>query len=266
MDGPRGEPNLDAGLARAAGEALGRMAGFAPSPVLSSRLSRAADLIPACFAGAEHHEAEGWAALLDAVTVQETRLYRHPQQCLAICEHLPARAAEARAAGRPLRLLSAGCATGEEAFTLAAMAQEARLAAPGLAVEVVGLDLCRPALRQASEGLISPGLGDPLEHVPQPHRRWFTGFGGRPMLHPSLAAMVRFRRANLLDGIAEGASFDVVMCRNVLVYLTDHARQRVLQHLLAALRPRGLLALGPTDRPPIGVEALSEGVLRGRHE
>jgi chemotaxis methyl-accepting protein methylase len=49
----------------------------------------------------------------------------------------------------------------------------------------------------------------------------------------------------------------------VLVYLTDPARQRVLQHLIAALRPRGVLALGPTDRPPMGVEALAEGVLRG---
>lgn len=262
MDGAR----LDAGLGRAASEALGRIAGLAPSPVLAARLARAADLLPDCLEAPEHHEAPAWAALLDAVTVQETRLFRHPQQCLAVQERLPALAAEARAAGRPLRLLSAGCATGEEAFTLAAMAQEARLAAPGLAVEVVGLDLCRPALRQAGEGVIAPGLGDPFEHVPGPQRRWFTGAGAAPALHPSLAAMVRFRRANLLDGLDGEAPFDVVMCRNVLVYLTDPARQKVLQHLVTAVRPLGLLALGPTDRPPLGVEALAEGVLRGRHE
>jgi chemotaxis protein methyltransferase CheR len=263
LDGPRGDPSLDAGLARAAGEALGRIAGLAPSPVLAARLARAAHLLPDCWSGPEHHEAPGWAALLDAVTVQETRLFRHPQQCLAVSAQLPALAAEARAAGRPLRLLSAGCATGEEAFTLAAMAHEVRLAAPGLAVEVVGLDLCRPALRQAEQGVIAPGLGDPFEHVPGPQRRWFTGAGGAPALHPGLAAVARFRRANLLDGLADEAPFDVVMCRNVLVYLTDPARQRVLQHLIAALRPRGVLALGPTDRPPMGVEALAEGVLRG---
>jgi chemotaxis protein methyltransferase CheR len=247
LDGPRGDPSLDAGLARAAGEALGRIAGLAPSPVLAARLARAAHLLPDCWSGPEHHEAPGWAALLDAVTVQETRLFRHPQQCLAVSAQLPALAAEARAAGRPLRLLSAGCATGEEAFTLAAMAHEVRLAAPGLAGEVVGLDLCRPALRQAEQGVIAPGLGDPFEHVPGPQRRWFTGAGGAP------APTMRVRQDRI----------DAVMCRNVLVYLTDPARQRVLQHLIAALRPRGVLALGPTDRPPMGVEALAEGVLRG---
>jgi chemotaxis protein methyltransferase CheR len=264
LDGLGGELNREAGLACAAGEALGRIAGLAPSPVLAARLARATHLLPACFEGPEHNEAPGWAALLDAVTVQETRLFRDPQQCLAVSQRLPVLAAEARAAGRPLRLLSAGCATGEEAFTLAAMAEEARLAVPGLAAEVLGLDLCRPALRQASEGVIAPGLGDPLEHVPEPQRHWFAGIGGAPALHPRLAALLRFRRANLLDGLDAEPPFDVVMCRNVLIYMTDEARERVLRHLLAALRPRGLLALGPSDRPPPGVERLAEGVLRGR--
>jgi chemotaxis methyl-accepting protein methylase len=55
------------------------------------------------------------------------------------------------------------------------------------------------------------------------------------------------------------------VCRNVLVNLADHARQLVLNHLLAALRLRGVLALGPTDRPPPpGVEPLAESVLRAR--
>lgn len=77
--------------------------------------------------------------------------------------------------------------------------------------------------------------------------------------------MARFRRANLLEGLSGEGPFDVVMCRNVLVYLTDTARQRVLRHLLAALRPGGLLALGPTDRAPPGAEALAEGLLGTGH-
>lgn len=261
MDGAAPE----AGLLRAAGEALARIAGLAPSPVLAGRLRRAAPLLPGCWPGPEHHDAPGWAALLDAVTVQQTRLFRHPQQCLALGARLPALAAAARAQGRPLRLLSAGCATGEEAFTLAALAQEVRLATPGLAVEVLGVDLCRPALGAAARGVIAPGLGAPLEHVPGAMRRWFLGAGGEAALHPALREMARFRRANLLEGLPGETPFDVVMCRNVLVYLTDAARRRVLGHLLALLRPGGVLALGPTDRAPPGAEALAEGLLGAGH-
>jgi chemotaxis protein methyltransferase CheR len=240
--------------------ALGELAGLAPSPVLAARLQRAAPLVAACDPRAAHHEEPAWAALLDAVTVQETRLYRHPPQADLVGTLLPARLGQARAEGRPLRMLSAGCATGEEAFTLAAQATHAMADAPGTGLEILGLDLCRPALASATAGIIAPGLGDPLGLVPEALRPWLTGPDGAPRLHPALRRGLDFRRANLLDGFGEAPDFDVIFCRNVLIYLTDAARARVTGALAAALRPGGVLALGPTDRAPPGLVAQGESV------
>lgn len=250
-------------------DALARIASLAASPVLERRLERAPGLRAACRNAPEDHDHPAWADLLDAVTVQETRLYRHPAQCAALAAILPARAAAARAEGRPLRMLSAGCASGEEAFTLASLAIEA--CAPGQPVEVVGLDLCRPALDRASAGTLGEVLGDPLALVPGPMRRWLEGPAGRAAPHPRLRAMASFRRANLAGGHAPaelhgGAPFDVIFCRNVLIYLTDTRRQAVLGQLRAALRPGGVLGLGPTDRHPAGVASLGENLLQAGHD
>lgn len=240
--------------------ALGALAGLAPSPVLAARLRRAADLVAACDPHRAHHEDPAWAALLDAVTVQETRLYRHPPQAGLVGGLLPGSLARARAEGRPLRMLSAGCATGEEAFTLAAQASHAMADAPGTGLEILGLDLCRPALESAAAGVIASGLGDPLALVPEPLLPWLAGPDGAPRLHPALRRSLDFRRANLLDGFGHAPAFDVIFCRNVLIYLTDPARAQVTGALAAALRPGGVLALGPTDRAPAGLQPQGESV------
>jgi len=251
--------------------ALAGLAGLAPSPVLSARLRRAASLVAACEPSAAHHDDPAWAALLDAVTVQETRIYRHPPQADLVGALLPARLAQARDAGRPLRMLSAGCATGEEAFTLAAQAMHAMADRPGAqshmtGLEVLGLDLCRPALASAMAGVISPGLGDPLGLLPRELRPWLAAADGTPRLHPTLRRSLDFRRANLLDGFGAAPAYDVIFCRNVLIYLTDPARARVTAALIAALRPGGILALGPTDRPPAGMAAQGDSVWIKPHE
>lgn len=239
---------------------LGDLAGLAPSPVLAARLRRAADLVAACDPQTARHDEPACAALLDAVTVQETRLYRHPPQADLVGGLLPAILTGARGEGRPLRMLSAGCATGEEAFTLAAQGMQAMSETPGTALEILGLDLCRPALASAAAGVIAPGLGDPLGLVPPALRPWLAEPDGTPRLHPALRRCLDFRRANLLDGFGESAAFDVIFCRNVLIYLTDAARAQVTAALAAVLRPGGILALGPTDRPPVGLVSQGDSV------
>lgn len=245
--------------------ALGRLAGLAPSPVLTARLRRAATLVAGCDPTAAHVDDPAWAALLDAVTVQETRLYRHPAQADLTSRLLPPMIGRARAEGRPFRMLSAGCATGEEAFTLAAQAMQAMEDAPGTALEVRGLDLCRPALETAASGHIAPGLGDPLALVPPALRPWLAAADGTPRLHPALRRCLDFRRANLLEGFG-ATGHDVIFCRNVLIYLTDPARRHITRALAAALRPGGLLALGSTDRPPEGLIPQGEAIWIKPHD
>lgn len=233
--------------------------------MLVARLKRAARLVAACDPAVPDFDNPAWAALLDAVTVQETRLYRHPAQADRAGALMSAGLRRAREQGRGFRMLSAGCATGEEAFTLAAQAMQAQAEAPGIAWEVLGLDLCRPALASASAGVIAPGLGDPLALVPPPLRPWLAEADGTPRLHPALRRNLDFRRANLLDGLGTGA-YDMIFCRNVLIYLTDRARLCVMATLIAALRAGGVLALGPSDRPPGGLEPMGEALWVKPHD
>lgn len=251
-------PGLEAARA-----GLAELAGLAASPVLDARLERAAGLIDA-LRGPPALDDPGWAALLDAATVQETQLFRAPRQMLRLAETLPARLAAARAEDRPLRLLSAGCATGEEAFSLAALAQQAVLdAAPGARIEVLGIDVCRPALASAEQGRIGPHLGTPLGAVPARYLPWLSGPGGAPQPHAALRRAARFRRATLLAPPDDLGGFDVILCRNVLIYMTDAARRRVLETLMEHLRPGGVLGLGPTDdRPGLPFAGLGEGLYR----
>ena len=250
---PLSRPDILAGNALHHAQAgLRALAGLAPSPVLQSRLERASAIL-ARLPRQPRLEDANWAALLDAVTVQETLLFRSPAQLELIERRLPPLLLQARAEGRPLRLLSAGCATGEEAFTLAAIClHQAQTHAPGADVEVVGVDISRPALRSAAEGVISLRLGAPLAGVPAQYRPWLEGEGGKPILHSSLRAILRFERASLLELPASLGEFDVILCRNVLIYMDDLARRQVIAGLAVRLRPGGVLALGVTDSAPGG--------------
>lgn len=246
------------GLARAG---LAELAGLAASPVLDARLDRAAALVDALSAPPSLHDPD-WAALLDAATVQETHLFRAPRQMQRLAETLPAQLVAARAQGRALRILSAGCATGEEVFTLAAIAQQSALdSAPGAAIEVVGLDICRPALASARQGRIGPHLGSPLAAVPDRYLRWLAGPAGAPRPQEALRRASQFRRATLIAPPDDLGQFDVILCRNVLIYMTDAARARVIAALSRHLRHGGVLGLGPTDDTPAAPFArLGEGL------
>ena len=177
-------------------------------------------------------------ALLSAVLVGETFFFREPAHFRLIHETIGARPASAR---RGLSAWSAGCSSGEEAYSLAATLLAAAGEA-GIGVDVLGTDLSARALERARAGT---------------YGRWSRRDAG-PMLHPigdtsgdtlrvrdELRRAVRFTRHNLLDPPPRPADgFDVVMCRNVFAYLRPEAAQRVSRHLRDALAPGGLLVLG----------------------
>jgi chemotaxis protein methyltransferase CheR len=233
------------------------LAGLATSAVLLARLRRAAALAAAVPLDRPDIDQPAWAALLDAVTVQETRLFRSPAQLAELREAvLPERFAAAAAEGRPLRLLSAGCATGEEAWSLAALALDA--AGPGrgrpatAAIEVTGIDICRAALA-AARAATYRGPPDPLRSVPPGFHRWFEATAGQVVPAAPLRAVTGFRRANLLRLVEREAQYDVILWRNVGIYFTPAARQTTLEGLVRVLRPGGALLLGPTDQVTPGL-------------
>jgi chemotaxis protein methyltransferase CheR len=207
-----------------------------------------------------------WLTLIESLTTNETFLFRDwPQlELLRTSGLAPLIAAARRTAHPALRLWSAGCASGEEAYSLAVLALEALVAA-GVATEttqeidfpapwsldVLGTDISRPVLIQARNGLYSTGSLSPCRAAASPavfsacRRRAGTGEPRRATRRPTTCALRSI-------GAPPGAGgFDVVACRNVLVYFAPPARKIVQASIEAAVRRGGFLLLGPTDAPPM---------------
>lgn len=182
--------------------------------------------------------------LLERLTIKVSRFYRNPATFDLLRAHVLPRLARARA-GAPLRIWSAGCGCGEEAYTLAMLLEEAGL--PG-AITASDID---PAAIGAARVAAYPE--EALVELPSELRRRFLRPlpGGRYGVDPALRARLRFVTHDLTGAEpapGEGA-FDLVCCRNVLIYLQREVQQRVLQRLCAALVPGGFLCLGEAEWP-----------------
>jgi chemotaxis protein methyltransferase CheR len=176
------------------------------------------------------------AELIDAITIPHTVLFRDAPHLFAL-----EGAIRSFARARPLAIWVPGCASGEDAFSIAAIALH-----EGVEVDVLGTDLNSRALESAERGTLA------VSASPVPHAllRWFvpTRRGARP--HQALASRVRFARHNLLDAPPDpkcSPHWDLIVCRNVLIYFSARARAIALHRLAYALAPRGRLLLGPND-------------------
>ncbi len=184
------------------------------------------------------------AELIAAVVVHKTDLFRDEVQLAAFQTHVlgPLVMRERR----PLRVWSAGCATGEEVATLLVMLAEAG-ADPGS--RVLGTDISELALARARLLRFSP---EQLRRVPSPMReRWFTTQGTGATLAPALRERASFQFHNLMDAPypapEDGGGFDIVFCRNVLIYFTPDAFERAVAGLSERLAPGGTLVLSAAE-------------------
>jgi chemotaxis protein methyltransferase CheR len=182
----------------------------------------------------------------DLLTTNETYFFREPLQLRALArEILPALAA-ALAPQRRLRILSAGCSTGEEPYTLAVIVKDSGLF-EGWDVEIVGADVSRRCLAQAN----AAAYGEHAFRTPEaePVRRWAHLRGGKWVLDDALRRMVRFSHENLVSprALASVSKVDVVLCRNVMIYFDVAARRRVLRRFHERMRDGAWLLLGHAE-------------------
>ena len=181
---------------------------------------------------------EELAALIEAVRVGESRLFRHLPQVDALAEVVaPALRARGR---RAVRVWSAGCAAGEEPYTLAMVLARAL---PDCAISVIATDVSADALEVARHATYPRAA---LDHVPDAYRDQFIVEGEVVRVAPRCAQLVRFQRANLL-GDATPRGCDIVWCRNVLIYFTAEARRRVVDRLVQATVPGGFVFVGYSE-------------------
>jgi len=182
--------------------------------------------------------------LVGEVTVKETYFLRERQQL----ESIDWLHALEQADGGTLRVWDAACATGEEAYSLALLAAEALGARASATVRILATDIAADALVHAREGLYRARAVREVD--PHLRARCLREESGRFAVADSLRSLVTFARHNLVgDPIPPlgEAPFDLVVCRNVLIYFGAETAARVVEALEGALRPGGTLLLGAAD-------------------
>ncbi|SDI27303.1 protein-glutamate O-methyltransferase [Pseudomonas panipatensis] len=183
-----------------------------------------------------------WSTLLDRLTVQETRFFRHPASFELLADYLRQRL---EGLGRPLALWSVGCSSGEEPYSLAMVAAEAlrEMALPGL-FGVTGTDISLNALNKAREALYPARKLDDVE-AGLVQRYFQVQADGRYRVEPGLAERVCCTRINVLElAQAPMSGMDVIFCQNLLIYFRRWRRREILNRLAERLAPGGLLVIG----------------------
>jgi chemotaxis protein methyltransferase CheR len=184
---------------------------------------------------------------IEVLTTHETYFFREPRQLKAFAEELLPVLERRNARTRRLRIWSAGCSSGEEAYTVAMLLHESGRF-EGWDVEVYGTDISRRVLAAARQGEYGPSAlrATSVDKI----ARYFEHVGpSRVRVRDDVRAWVSFGHLNLLD-VEMGQlvpRMDVVFCRNVMIYFDSPARQRVLKLMYGRLAPGGYLLLGHSE-------------------
>ncbi|MGD0348680.1 MAG: CheR family methyltransferase [Terracidiphilus sp.] len=188
--------------------------------------------------------------LIDVVTTNKTDFFREPRHfdfltATAVPEFLASHAAR-----RPLLVWSAACSTGEEPYTLAMVLSEYGLSHPGFAFRILGTDISTDVLKKAALGIYS---SDAIKPVPAALKaRYFLrgreAGSSRVRVAPELRRLVEFHRLNFMDAeyrLTE--KFDVIFCRNVIIYFDRPTQQSILEKITQRLQPKGYLFMGHAE-------------------
>ena len=189
-------------------------------------------------------------AVVEAMLIQETSFFRDRTVFRALQDDVLPALSTARG-GAALRVWSAGCATGQEPYSLA-MAAEA--APTPLNLDIFASDLSSMGLEKAESGLythfeVQRGL--PIRRLLQ----YFEPVDDAWRISPRLRLAVRWRRLNLVDEFSVGRPFDLILCRNVVDGFDPTIRLKVLERLARALTPDGWLLMGAHEGAPAGFAA-----------
>lgn len=202
-------------------------------------------------------------AAVECVTVHETYFFREPASLAGLKDDIAPVLARA---DQTFRVWSAGCSTGEEPYTLAFILADLKRAGALFDYEVLGTDISAATIATASSSRFGPrSFRRPLTADEEKYFEPSTGVVRTP--RADIRQRVSFEVLNLVDARAVNVLpvFDVIFCRNVLIYLTPEARRSVLQRFYQRLRPGGALVLGHSEsllhvENPFGLWPLGRGL------
>ncbi len=188
-------------------------------------------------------------SLIDCVTTNKTDFFREPSHFEFLCRRALPDLLE-RGAGRPLKVWSAACSTGAEAYTAAMVLQNQILAGLRFTFSILGTDISTDVLDQAEAAIYPQAM---IEPVPEADRQRYVMSSkdvsrGLVRIVPELRRLVQFHRLNLMDPVYPfDRSLDVIFCRNVLIYFDKPIQKLVIKRLTSHLRTGGYLILGHSE-------------------
>jgi chemotaxis protein methyltransferase CheR len=192
--------------------------------------------------------------MLDRITTNETQFFRESRQfdflSRLVVNDWTAQA-DAGFRQRQIRIWSAGCSTGEEPYSLAMILWKHFPPSAGWEIEILATDISTRVLDRARQGIwpIEKARDIPLEHLKRFMLRGMGKHEGKMKAGAEIRSMIRFERLNLNDDVYPVTSlFDLILCRNVLIYFDPERRARIVDRLLEQLAPAGFFFVGHAER------------------
>jgi chemotaxis protein methyltransferase CheR len=184
--------------------------------------------------------------VVEAMTTNESFFFRDIKPFEQFRNFVLPALMRSRAAKRQIRIWSAACSSGQEPYTLAILLAEQQARLAGWSIDILATDLSTDILGKAQAGLYSQfevQRGLPIQYLV----KYFKQQGERWQIDPAIRDQVRFRAFNLLDDPAMLGGFDVIFCRNVLIYFDQPTKTMALDRLSRVLAPDGFLYLGGAE-------------------
>lgn len=183
---------------------------------------------------------------VEAMATHESYFFRDATPFEQLAETVLPPLIAARQAKRSLRIWCAACSSGQEPYSVAMILMEMGHRLAGWSLEILATDISEPILRKADVGLynefeVRRGLS------PERLGRWFTHEPEGWRVSPALKSLVRFQPHNLLRGTGGMGVFDIIFCRNVLIYFDVETKRRILDDISRALAADGALLLGSAE-------------------
>lgn len=187
--------------------------------------------------------------IVDAMTTNETLWFRDTYPFEIYRHQLLAELAQDKKRTQPVRIWSAASSSGQEAYSISMMTHEFALGNPGALrhqVEIIGTDISHTMLEEASQATydnaaISRGISQERKG------KYFVQKGLKWELRPELKKNVSFRELNLLQPYTTLGKFDIIFCRNVLIYFSTETKRDILSRMAKQLNPQGYLFLGASE-------------------
>ena len=185
-------------------------------------------------------------SVVEAMTTNETFFFRDKVPFDHFRDTIMPEILKARAGRRSVRIWCAAGSTGQEPYSLAMTLKEMGAALTGWRVEIIATDLSQEVLEKAKAGVYSQfevQRGLPIQML----MKYFKQTGETWQVNPDLRAMIQHRQLNLLQDFSHLGTFDVIYCRNVLIYFDQETKINIFNRLARQIEPDGFLVLGAAE-------------------